>query len=976
MTNIALNDRGLPQASLQSPSSLKHGDPVADALAQLKRSTPSQPELPQQSAPLDSNRQAPSSSSVSPTNRDALADAVKTLRRSTPTDARPSDWPDPLTSNVTLKDENGQKSAEFTDRTGKRVAVTPDSYGELYDEVVRQHALQSDYNGMEYLTTQKSAFDAKLLPDGEQLPHLSKLAFSEQRGDTVMLADNDGKRLLINRSLNPEAFTQAQQMHKDLEGIRASELHGYKNVLNDAYTDEQLAGAVFGPKGEAGPGLLRAEVTVGEGDVRKIVVSKDLNPELYDRLDAARLGVGNGPQAIDDARRAAGIPASGDLDPLALKTGEKADPKAKNSPELTVRELAWREMTKSWQDGVKNGSIASTDPRARLLNLMTGQAAMADGAPMIVGDMAQGQSVAYTTPADIEQIIDRAKLDTETAKLLDDPAVTGDLMKHQDAALAKVDPQVTGKMREDLTNLAKDPAYTKYLIDLQNSGKGDLAQADMGRTFSALAAFDKEAAAKFAQSVAMNGRVAALDGLIADPSKITDANLSQASIDTVKESLGAAKKAGIDIPRRVIETIDKFVNEFLKDGQQAKAFHGVLQELGDVYAKTGAITDADINKVLTSSSKPQFKALNDQSKGTLRQTLAEVNKFGALGSMGGMISLASGVYQVTGTDAKNTPEGRLGIVKDFVSFAGAGAHFATFGTNIIDHYKKTNLNKMMGLDKTLPEIFSTDKPTKNDPAKAQEARFQNAFQIQLEQAAERAQASKAAKDKVTLKLSPEEMSHVYKGMVDGYVEKPALPNATSWTRAASAFLRSFEAAANGFGGAADIALGGLNINKGAKAGEAGTVTSGALQVASGVAGLAGGAAQGAALAGSTIGRAVAGPLLGGAAVLGLVATLPKMIMDDLKHQAAANAHREKMMGVMTDLDQQGVMKEGGLDRYKFLDAYMHGYGQRDAPTDKTIIDYRSGEFDVWRQTGFLDDQHHADFKGDGENLDTALARVG
>src|SRR5690606_32672466 len=64
--------------------------------------------------------------------------------------------------------------------------------------------------------------------------------------------------------------------------------------------------------------------------------------------------------------------------------------------------------------------------------------------------------------------------------------------------------------------------------------------------------------------------------------------------------------------------------------------------------------------------------------------LGAVNEKGVLGSLGGGISLFSGIYQLVGKGGKlgDEPLERLSIAKDFISFAGASSHFIKTGDAI------------------------------------------------------------------------------------------------------------------------------------------------------------------------------------------------------------------------------------------------------------------------------------------------------
>lgn len=90
------------------------------------------------------------------------------------------------------------------------------------------------------------------------------------------------------------------------------------------------------------------------------------------------------------------------------------------------------------------------------------------------------------------------------------------------------------------------------------------------------------------------------------------------------------------------------------------------------------------------------------------------------------------------------------------------------------------------------------------------------------------------------------------------------------------------------------------------------------------------------------------------------------------------------------LEEQGLLTEDGLDNYRFIEAYIRSYGQRDTPDGISVFDYRSDEVDYFMDywngkdgkaaqergqftSSFgLDQDGHEDFSGDGSNLQTQL----
>jgi hypothetical protein len=754
------------------------------------------------------------------------------------------------------------------------------------------------------------------------------------------------------------------------EGIAASEKEGYELVKDNPFTDAEVDGATIGPKDEMGPGLVRAEVFDGKGGSRKVIVSQESNPDLYARFVSTDEGRRYDDSKIDTAREDADLVKASDHDVLGMDT-TTADPNdAKRK--LTVSELTWQNLIADWKKGVEDGSIGKDDDRAKLYNALRAKSATEGGLDMVVLDISMGQSTAKVSGDDLSAIIDQVKLDEQTADLFGAESVQKDFQAQQQKALEALPDK--DRILEELEATAFSEDYVKYIADLKAKGEDGLAEADINKTYASLAAFDPDKAAQFAQSVMVDATVIDLDKLMADPTGINDENTVLATQDTVKTLLAALKKGGVDIARRTVET-ERFVQEFLGNKQTAKAFGEALKELGATFAKNGTVSSADIDKVM---SKDVYKTLGEGAHGSMLKTITELNANGALGSAGGLISLASGIYQIAGKGGTlaDTPEERLAIAKDMVSVLGAGQHFVNLGTNIIDSIKGTQLNQMMGLDKSLPQIFGTDKPTEGRPFSLVEGDTKKLFE-DFNAAVDAAPIDDKQKLADKLDLSPEDAQKFTDGFRDGFAKNPGLKGSTPTTRGVSAFLRTMDAGANVFTGVADLVLGGLKIKSGAQAGDGSVIAQGAITVAAGAFNLAGGGAQMAALVGVNAARAFAGPLLWAGAAL-TVALTPFLIVEDIKHNNRMDAHRDDLQNLFGQLDEQGLLVDDGAQRFEFLDEYMYGYGQRDAPDDVSIFEYRKEEYEFFAGEGHLpeegwDDVEHKDYKGDGANLDTQMS---
>lgn len=674
---------------------------------------------------------------------------------------------------------------------------------------------------------------------------------------------------------------------------------------------------------------------------------------------------------MDFARKAAGLPPASELDIANLET-TTADPNDKNR-KLTVSEMTWQNLMKDWKDGIDNGSIARDDDRAKLYNALRAQAATENGLDMVTLDISMGKNTAKANGDDLSSIIDRDKVDEQVAQLFGSESVQKDFQAQQDKAVDAL-PDKDG-VREKLEDTAFSEEYSRYIADLKERGLGDLAEADIAKTYASIAAFDPDKAAQFSQHMMIDATTMDLDKLMADPSLISDDNTALATQDAIKTLLTTLKKGGVDMTRRTVET-ERFVQEFLGNKQTAKAFGEALKELGATFAKNGTVTTADIDKVM---GKDIYKTLGEGAHGSMLKTITELNANGALGSTGGLISLASGIYQLAGKGGTlaDTPEERLAIAKDFVSVLGAGQHFVNLGSNIFDSIRGTQVNQMLGLDKSLPQIFGKDVPEgAGRNISLVEGEVKKLFE-DFNAAVDAAPIDNKEKLAEKLNMSDEQLKTLNDGFRDGFAKNPGLNGSTPTTRGISAFLRIMDAGANTFTGVADLVLGGLKIKSGVSSNDQVAVAQGAITVAAGAFNFAGGGAQMAALMGSNAARAIAGPLLWVGAAL-TVALTPFLIVEDIKHNNRMDAHRADLDQLFKDLDEQGLLTENGLLRYEFLDDYMYNYAQRDAPDDQSIFEYREEEYEFYREEGRLpengwDHLVHDDYKGDGANLDTQMA---
>jgi hypothetical protein len=876
-------------------------------------------------------------------------------------------WPDYSGIQVGPVDEAGPGTIRFENGDGKVVVHKDDNPG-LFEYISGLQKIVGDSGSRERMDKAQADGFALERRDGDAAKYEDIKSISSSNG-IITYETFDGKKVAVSEDLSPKMHEQLSKHLEVMGNANKQEKEGYATVLPGEYlTSEEISGATIGAEGEVGEGYIRAEIFDGEGGSRKVVVSRELSPELYDRLAAEYTARGTDTGMIDEARSKSDLPKASELDITSMETSEK-DPNDKNR-NLTVGELTWQKVVDGWKKGIEDGSIKADDDRAKLFRALRAQGMLESGVDMVTLDISMGQSTSKTTGDDFASIIDGRKLDEQLTTLFSSESVQKDFAEAQKSAVDALPnkEEIVSKLEE----MAFSEEYVKHIADLQFDQKGELAAADMRETYAALAAIDPEKAAQFAQQVQMDTMMIDLNRLMEDPSKITDENLTLATQDTVKTILTALKKAGVDIPRRTVESMDKFVEEILKDKQSAKDFGKALQQLGDIYTRTGEIKQSDIDGLMKSDV---YQALNEKTNGGMLSTIAELNKNGALGSTGGMISLASGIYQMAGGKLGGTPEERLAIAKEMVAFFGASQHFVNLGTNVIDAINGSDLNKVMALDKSLPEIFGTDKNKGKGPAMAEATweKFSESVRGLLDD------ASTDSQNKINQLLEVDDAgkADVLKGMQGEYAKNPVIKGANMGTRAVSAFLRVLDAGANTFVGAADVALGALMIKGGMQSNDGATIAQGAVTVAAGSFGIGGGAASFGALKGLAFARAAVGPMFWVSAAL-TIATLPFAIVQDIKYNKQLDDYRSDLDDLFKQLDSDGVLTEDGLTRYEFLDDYMYNYAQRDAPDDQSIFEYREEEYRFYSDEGHLpeagwDDVVHEDYKGDGPNLDTQMA---
>ncbi|RSC26972.1 hypothetical protein EGT09_11355 [Pseudomonas putida] len=877
-------------------------------------------------------------------------------------------WPPFDGTAIGARDEVGPDLIRY-EHNGEKVVVARDDNPKLFDYLAGLHEVYSDPAKAGDIRT---ALDngAVLADANTQAPGLNDykgFGWTTGQEDNVLTYEtHDGTKVVVSRDISPELFKQVATANDTWGKIHDSEKEGYKLAgPNDFLKNKDMS---FGSPDELGDGLIRFETDEG-----KFIVSKELSPQLYDEVVGKWEGWTKG--EVDETRSKYNLPPREELDALNLKTGVKADEKDASSPELTVGELATKELLDSYRKGVQDGSIAKDDPRAKLVRALEAQAAYQNGRGITGYEEEPGafggtwrvfdKEQTELTSADMHDIIDGGKLKEQISTLFADETIQKDYKSKMDDALNRIPNK--DEVKQKLLDLTNNPDYIAYLKDLQKQGKDHEAKEDLNNTLSALSLFDPEAATKAAQSIQADGLTSDLNDLVGDPSKISDENKELATKDLFGLLKSVLKGSLLDMPRRTQEVIEKFLEEGLQGKQKSSVVTKVLEELSQIDMAKGSISEADLKTVL---SKPYVPIAD---RGTLGEVFSALNSKGILGTLGAGVNLFSGIYQLVGQGGKlgETWQQRLSIAKDFVSFAGAGSHFAKVGDAIGGLVGKSGLVDFLGLDKTLPEIwgkggiqepkfeFKLSELPASTKAKIAEALDTlpgsklGDFSDVLGDGAGNANAAKNAYGGITQRLEDAVSA-------SGTVKLP--PGKAA--KIAGSVIKVLGPATDLAGGFADIVLGAFTIKNAIKDGDPLAKASGGLQIAGGAFGASAGVLGAASLFGAGTAAALTGPFFLVGVVLGVIGGIIGYFVDHNKRQKAS----EKENDWYRDLAADGLLQGDWADKVEYAHYSIHHYGDREAPEDDSLFRFQEAEWKHFDETpqkngsssNRLDDKLHVD----------------
>lgn len=845
----------------------------------------------------------------------------------------------------------------YETNSGDKVVVSKELTPDLYDKAKGA--------GDTWNAINRSVEDGYgLAAESDKPPALEDIKlFSREANGLFRYETHDGNKVVVSRDLTPGLYEESVAQGDDWDAIHKSEDNGYELAGADAYPDDKDI-TRWGWPDELGPGLIQYETKDG-----KFIVSEDLNKPLYDRILEKAEGTQEG--QINDIRAEHEIPKAGDINVLDLKTDAPVDSEKPDGDKLSVSELATKSLLDDYQKGIDDGSIGKDDPRAQLVRAMEAKAATENGRGIIGYEEDQGlfggtwrssdDDQTQMTGDDLSDIIDGQNVDESLTSLFQDETIAKDYKSHLDDAVGKIPNKDEVKKQLEDTLLGKDDQDTRfldYIQDLKAQGLDHAAQTEMASMIQSLTLLDPEKGKLAAQTIQKDALTADLNDLVGDPSKVSEANKDLATKDLFGLMKGLLKSETFDVPRRTVETIDKFMNEFLAGKTDQKKVVEAITEAADAAnANGGKLSQADLERFSA------YVPVKDREG--LSGLLGAMSSKGVLGSLGGGVSLFSGVYQLVGEGGQlaNTPEERMAIAKDFISFAGASPHFIRTGDAIMETLGKGGLAQTIGLDKSLPEIWGKDGLWGKEIEKVQTSPggglpeipdgIADDFRSQMGAEINRifADAQGATPDGAP-KGVPGVSDDMYDGIAKMFDDEAAKAGAASdpsrAAKIAGSAVKVISALSDGVAGVADLVLGALTIKSGVENDSALTKAQGALQVVSGVAGGAAGAIGIAGLFGPLAAglSAATGPLfLVGAALAGIGAIIG-FFVDHEKKQKATDAEGQWFK----DLADDGLLQGDWGDKVEYARYSIHHYGGRIAPEDVSLYEYQKDEWDYFHKT--------------------------
>ncbi|WP_052493791.1 MULTISPECIES: hypothetical protein [Pseudomonas] len=525
--------------------------------------------------------------------------------------------------------------------------------------------------------------------------------------EVITYITTNGETVSVSKALTPELFASVQQIGLSRYTLEQRVADGREVAGADTYVAEHDI-AVWGSPDEFGNGVIQFETKDG----KKYVVSEHENKEMYDRVAGMWSDHVKGGDSIQDLRDKYDLPDLDALDLLGQSSGEKANKDDKE--EMTVVELATKNLLDKYKKLIDDGKVDKDSDVYKLVKAIEAKAAMESGHRITpyIEDPRGGDTTWRKFDTDGETLSEEDMQDilngNSVDKLLSEMFTSGDGEKDKigkefqaelDSAIEKISGEDKTKLADEIYETLTSLDFVEYLADMKKQGLDSEGQSEVARLASSLELLDPERARKAESELKQNSILVEIDTLVGDPGAIPDEYKEMAYKD-----MGALIKTVLksaDIPRRVQDSIEKFYNELLNDKTKMADFVELSNQLNN-----GTISQADFDQQLQTKYIPA-----EVSKDDFTRAIGTLNQYGVLGTISAFGSLGGAIYMLSAKNGQlsDEPLERLAIAKDFITFLSGGAQFEK--TKIFDKFTKTNTAELLGLSKTLPEIWGKENGT-------------------------------------------------------------------------------------------------------------------------------------------------------------------------------------------------------------------------------------------------------------------------
>ena len=637
-------------------------------------------------------------------------------------------------------------------------------------------------------------------------------------------------------------------------------------------------------------------------------------------LDAGAKPPANGPSEIVTE-----LPDLDDLDVNNLATSEKDD----DGNPLTVNELTVREIMDEYKKGIDDGAIGKDDPRARFYYAMNAQNDLDYGKVIIPyrEDKQLGGSERYegepisATREDMADFYDPEEVRAAFAETSTNETVMKDWAEAQSDAIDKLPKdRETYKAEIEKTLLSDD--FKNYLGTLKLEGKRDEAVSAVQRGLSAYSAVASEDELNdLASRLGTKELVEQLEGILSDPGEIEDEYWESAVQDWAAYSLEAANR-GIQLGLHGLNSIElaeqkEFFKALLKkDSPELRETAAVFREASKAANPKMSATELDkvIDKALEDDRKPWGV------RGKVRAFFTRLNKAGASATAIGMIALTGSIYEMTkGNAFSDDHMQNMQIARNFLLFLGTTPEIAKLGSRLT---RAPSIAKFLGSGDTAA-IFGS-------------ASVKSIFKVGDAEA----NFAKWLDSRPFTHLYPETMLGRISEKLDGH------PDHLKTKISASAIRVMGATTFTGFG-IVDLALGGLSIDEGVKAGDDLTIAQGSLQILTGGFTTAAGGAWGLSVAGASAAGAFVSPFLAVAAILGIVIIgidIIRGIVSAIKNED--DIATAKQLEYFEQMGEMGLLQDDWREKYEFMVKSFYGEDNpegKDAGVDSERPRTKEGE---------------------------------